>query len=84
MTVQSGEDRPCQNELQVLPITKGQGGQVSFMAHLHSCMYPHGAQLGRWFFISAVTVTATVTATATATATATVTAADDFGGTSNR
>ena len=33
-----GEDCPRQNCAQVLPVLKGQGGQVNLVAHLH----PHG------------------------------------------
>ena len=49
VTVQGGEDLPLQNRPQVLPIPKGQGGQVRFIARLHLCRSPRGIHLGKSF-----------------------------------
>ena len=80
-----GEDCPRQNCAQVLPVLKGQGGQVNLVAHLH----PHGtfgssdtcagAALTRVSDISFAASTASVTVAAAASAAAaaaSVTAAD--------
>ena len=42
MAVQGMEDRPCQKVLPVLPIPKGQVGQVRIIFHLHLCVSPYG------------------------------------------
>ena len=37
VTLDCGEEKPCQDIVQDLPIWKGQGGQVIFIAHPHPC-----------------------------------------------
>ena len=51
VTMQGGEDRPCHNGPQVLPIPKGQGGQVCVIACLRSCRSPRSSHLGRGFLV---------------------------------
>ena len=67
--VQGGEDCPHQNGPQVLPIPKGQGGQVRFIASPHLCRSPHGSHLGCWFFIAAAAAAAVAAAASGGTAT---------------
>ena len=50
MAVQGEEGRPCQDGPQVIPIPKGQRGQVRIIAHLHLCGAPRDSHLGRGFF----------------------------------
>ena len=49
MTMQGREDLPRQNGPQVIPVPKGQGGQVHFIARLHSFSTPMAPTLGVGF-----------------------------------
>ena len=49
MAVQGEEGRPCQDGPRVIPIPKGQRGQVRIIAHLHLCGAPRDSHLGRGF-----------------------------------
>ena len=57
MTVQDKEERPHQIGTLVLPIPKGQVGQVHVIPRLHSYGSPCGHHLGRDFFIPAAAAT---------------------------
>ena len=61
--VQGGEDCYQQNGPQVLPVPKGQGGQVRVISCPHLCNPPRGIHLRQGFLIS-VTSAAVVSAAA--------------------
>ena len=64
LTVQGGEERPLQNGIRVLPVPKGHGGHVCFIARPQLYRFPHGAHLGRDFFNSTAVTAAAAAATA--------------------
>ena len=58
VAVQGGEDSPHQNGPRVLSISKGHGGKVRVIAHLHSCGAPPGRHLEQGFLITAAAAAA--------------------------
>ena len=49
VTVKGEEYHPRNNGQQVIPILKGQGGQVRFITRPHPCRSPRGVHLGQRF-----------------------------------